>query len=334
MARTTRPLTNTEVKQAKPKAREYNLADGNGLYLRIKPNGSKLWLFNYSRPFTKKRANISLGTYPDLSLASARAKRQKMRVLLADDIDPKQFKIDQLRNQREAHKNTLRHVFNQWLETKKSKVSTGYAKDIEAAFQTSHRSQTRQAPYPPKSRLVTQSRQSSRLLHKGSLETVKRLCQRLNEVMVYATNTGLRDSNPLAGIQKAFESPTRRNMPTIKPDQLPELVGRLNHANVRRTTRSLIEWQLHTMVRPNEAAGARWEELDLTQKLWTIPAARMKRRRPHTVPLTDQMLAILDTMKPISARREFVFPSERNPRTHTHTQTANMALKRMGFEAN
>ena len=79
MANTTRPLTNTEVKQAKPRQKEYNLADGNGLALRIKPNGSKYWIFNYSRPHTKRRANISFGIYPDLSLANARKQRDSAR---------------------------------------------------------------------------------------------------------------------------------------------------------------------------------------------------------------------------------------------------------------
>lgn len=87
MARITNPLTNTEIKQAKRKDKEYNLSDGNGLMLRVKPNGSKIWLFNYFRPFTKKRANLSFGLYPDLSLSDARTKRQEARTLLAKDID-------------------------------------------------------------------------------------------------------------------------------------------------------------------------------------------------------------------------------------------------------
>jgi hypothetical protein len=88
MARTTRPLTDTEVKKTKPKEREYNLADGNGLYLRVKPNGSKLWLFNYTRPHTKNRANMSLGQYPSLSLAKAREASRKNLELLSEKIDP------------------------------------------------------------------------------------------------------------------------------------------------------------------------------------------------------------------------------------------------------
>ena len=89
MAKTTKSLTNIEVNKAKPKSKEYNLADVEGLALRVKPQGSKLWIFNYSRPFTKKRANISFGNYPDVSLADAREKRTNARKLLAKDIDPK-----------------------------------------------------------------------------------------------------------------------------------------------------------------------------------------------------------------------------------------------------
>ena len=91
MARKTTALTNTEVSQAKAKEKEYNLSDGDGLMLRVKPSGSKLWLFNYSRPYTKKRANLSLGSFPELSLASARIKRTEARELLVQNIDPKEY---------------------------------------------------------------------------------------------------------------------------------------------------------------------------------------------------------------------------------------------------
>ena len=120
-------------------------------------------------------------------------------------------------------------------------------------------------------------------------------------------------------------------MPTLKPDQLPALMTILNRASIKLTTRCLIEWQLHTMTRPSEAAGTRWEEINLKKKLWTIPAARMKKAKPHSVPLTPQALALLDIMKPISGKRDFVFPADRNPRNSIHLQTANMALKRMGY---
>jgi len=149
--------------------------------------------------------------------------------------------------------------------------------------------------------------------------------------MIFAVNTGILTANPLSGISKAFQAPTKQHLPTLKPDQLPELMQTIMTASIKRTTRCLIEWQLHTMVRPNEAAGARWVEIDVESKLWTIPAARMKKKKEHIVPLTDQCIALLEFMKPISGHREHVFPADRNSRTHINSSTANMALKRMGY---
>ena len=105
----------------------------------------------------------------------------------------------------------------------------------------------------------------------------------------------------------------------------------LNTASIKITTRCLIEWQLHTMTRPNEAAGALWDEIDYEKELWVIPETRMKKRQSHSVPLTPQTLSLLTVMKPISGHRKHIFPGDRHPDRHAHNQTANTALKRMGF---
>lgn len=121
-------------------------------------------------------------------------------------------------------------------------------------------------------------------------------------------------------------------MATLSPDELKELMVAIANASIKRTTRCLIEWQLHTMTRPAEAATTRWTDIDFDKRIWTIPAERMKKRRIHIIPLTDQALALLEAIKPYSGHREYVFPADRDPRTHCNSQTANMALKRMGFE--
>ncbi len=330
MARIAKPLTNTEVKQAKPKNKEYNLADGDGLALRVKINGSKLWLFNYSRPHTKKRANISLGSYPAVSLADARNRRKDARELLAQDIDPQEHKAEIEQAKRAEHANTLEHIAAQWFEIKKKKVTPNYAEDIWRSLTLHALPAIGKVPiHKIKAPAVIKALKP--VAAKGSLETVKRVCQRLNEIMTFAVNTGLLDANPLAGIRQAFDAPDKKNLPALKPEELPELMKALCTASIKRTTRCLIEWQLHTMVRPSEAAGARWEEIDMDTALWRIPAERMKKKRPHTIPLSLQAVALLETMEPISSGREHVFPADRNPKTHTHEQTANMALKRMGF---
>ncbi|MGK0371253.1 MAG: integrase, partial [Glaciecola sp.] len=139
------------------------------------------------------------------------------------------------------------------------------------------------------------------------------------------------ETNQLAGIIKAFQAPEKKNLPTLTPSQLHQLIVRISNASIKRTTRSLLEWQLHTMVRPSEAAGAKWSEIDTKKKLWTIPAERMKKKRIHIVPLTDQTIALLEALKPYSGHRDYIFPSDRDPKKPTNPQTANMAIKRMGY---
>lgn len=149
--------------------------------------------------------------------------------------------------------------------------------------------------------------------------------------MIYAVNTGLIDANPASGIGIAFEKPKKQNMPSLRPEELPKLMRSLLMSNLSVPTRCLIELQLLTLVRPSEASGAQWSEIDLNAKLWTIPADRMKAKREHIVPLSPQALDILEVMKPISAHREHIFPSRNDPKQAMNSQTTNAALKRIGY---
>lgn len=121
-------------------------------------------------------------------------------------------------------------------------------------------------------------------------------------------------------------------MAALPPEELPELMMEIGNASIKRITRCLVEWQLNTMTRASEAATTRWADIDFEKAVWVIPAERMKKHRPHAIPLTAQSLALLATVNPLSGNREYVFPSDRNPRTYANSQTANMALKRMGFQ--
>ena len=331
MARVTKPLTHTEVKQAKPKGKEFNLVDGDGLALRVKPNGSKLWVFNYFRPYTKKRTSLSFGSYPAVSLADARGKRNSAKELLAKDIDPKEHRDEISRLNDVAYNNTLENIASKWLEVKRSSISENHAADTWRSLELHIFPSLGKVPMH-KITAVNTIEIIESIAARGSLETVKRLCQRLNEIMVYSVNTGIIPNNPLAGISKAFQQPVKQHLPTLKPEQLPTLMAVLSQASIKYTTRCLIEWQLHTMVRPSEAAGTRWDEIDFDNSLWKIPAGRMKQKKAHTIPLTPQSLALLETMQSISSRSEFVFPSDRTFKMHINSSTANMALKRMGFD--
>jgi integrase len=291
------------------------------------PNSGYLTITDHS---PKVRTCLSFGSYPEVSIADARSERKSARALLAQNIDPKEHRDENKLKKELEYANTLEHIAAQWLEVKKSSVSTDHANDTWRSLEVHIFPILGKLPIHKISAVKTIVTIKP-IAAKGSLETVKRLCQRLNEIMIFAVNTGILTANPLAGISKAFQAPTKQHLPTLRPDQLSELMQTIVNASIKRTTRCLIEWQLHTMVRPSEAAGTRWEEIDFDNRIWTIPAERMKKKKEHIVPLTEQCIAILESMKPISGHREYVFPADRDPRTHINSSTANVALKRMGY---
>jgi len=323
-------LTETKIKNASPRESDYVLGDGDGLQMRVRSNGSKLWNFNYYHPLTKKRINMGLGAYPETGLAQARKLTVDARQLIALGLDPKEHRDNARQQLRAASEHTLRKVAESWFELKKEGVTQAHAEDIWRSltlhvFQDLGDLQISSITAPKVIDLLRP------LETKGSLETVKRLSQRLNEILTYAVNSGLVQANPLSGIRAVFKKPKKQHMPALNPNELPELMVAIANASIKRTTRALIEWQLHTMTRPVEAATTCWADINFDNKTWTIPAERMKKRRAHIVPLTEQALAVLQAVRPYSGHREFVFPADRNPRTHCNSQTANMALKRMGF---
>jgi integrase len=331
MAKITKPLTNTEVSQAKPKDNDYTLLDGEGLQLRVKTSGTKSWLFNYYHPITKKRKNLSLGQYPALTLAEARKQRASSKELLTNNIDPKEYRDDQLSDEKLKMGFTLKSIALDWFEVKKTKIAETTSKSLWRNFENhlfpsiGHR---------PIDKILAPEviKTLKPLAGKGSLETLHKTIGHLNEVMKHAVNTGRIHHNPLAGISAAFNTPKVTHMATIKPEELPELMKAISYSNITLVTRCLLEFQLHTMVRSSEAAKASWDEIDFENMLWEIPAERMKMKVKHTVPLTQQVLNLLELVKPLTGERKYIFPADRHPNKPSGSERANKALQRIGFK--
>lgn len=331
MARITKPLSNTEVKQAKPKDKEYNLADGDGLSLRVKPNGSKLWIFNYYRPYTKKRANIGFGQYPALSIAEARKLRLDARELLAKDIDPKADR--EVKAQEE--KNTLENTFSKYAEAWKE-IKTAQWK--EPTIRRAHQTLSKHALPVLKDLPISQVKPKQiiaimkPIIAEGKRETVKRLCSFINQIMRLAVADGSIEFNPISDLSGFFPSAEREHFKTLKPEQLPYLLKVMARAKISVITRFMFELQLHTAVRPVEAATARWEEFNLEEKLWIIPANKMKKNREHIIPLSPQVIDLLELLRPISGDKDYLFPGVKHPSSHANRETVNTAMKRNGLQ--
>lgn len=330
MARMTRPLTNNEILKAKPQEKDFTLHDGDGLFLLVKTSGKKLWRFRYQRPNSSSRTNLSLGSYPALTLAVARQVRDQHMSLLAQGIDP-QKQQEEVSEQLQIELDSIFSVVaGRWFQLKSKSVTEDYAKDIWRSLEKDIFPNIGEIPVQTlKARTIVEALEPIKA--RGALETVRRLVQRINEIMIFAVNTGLIDANPASGVGMAFERPKKKNMPTLRPEELPKLMRSLVMSNLSITTRCLIEWQLLTLVRPSEASGTRWAEIDFDLNLWVIPAERMKAKREHIVPLSKQALDILEVMRPLSANRQYVFPSRNKPKEPMNSQTANAALKRIGY---
>ena len=329
----TNRLSDTKVKNAKVETKESTLPDGEGLELRVKPNGGKRWVFKYQRPADKKRTNMGFGTYPEVSLAAARERRREARALLAQGIDPKLHKEEQIATaqaEQEASANTFERMASKWLELKRHDVSEAYAADSWRSLELYVLPFIGSLPIDqiraPKVIEILRPIEAD-----GKHETVRRLCQRINEILDYSVNHGLLAANPCSAVRKVFKKPTKKHMPTLTPEELPLLMADIANGRLDPTTRCQIEWSLHTLVRPGESAGTRWDEIDMEAKVWNIPAERMKMDRPHRVPLTPQALSLLERMRLISGHRPFVFPGYRDPLGHINDQSANAALKRLGY---
>lgn len=304
--------------------------DGDGLFLLVKTTGKKIWRFRYQVPGTSKRTMISLGAYPALSLADAREVRAEKLAMLVKGIDPQARAGEEAEKLQIAQESIFVNVARKWFELKQSHVSADHAKDIWRSIEKDILPSIENVPVQElKARTLIQVLEPIKA--RGALETVRRLVQRINEIMIYAVNVGLIEANPASGIGNAFERPKKQHMPTIRPEELPKLMRTISMSNLSIPTRCLLEWQLLTLIRPAEASATAWSEIDIENKQWCIPAVRMKAKRDHIVPLSEQALELLEIMRPISGNRQYVFPSRNDPRKPMNSQTANAALKRIGY---
>lgn len=331
MARIVKPLTDTEIKTAKLKDKEYTLHDGDGLQLIVTIKGKKHWQFRYYRPITKGRVKVSFGSYPSVSLADARKTKDKYRALIAKNIDPQVHFEQEKQNLLNQKQNTFKSVAKDWFEVKKTTVKEDTAKDIWRSLELHIFNSIGNIPISDLKRKILVDTIKP-IEQKGSLETVKRISQRIHEIFVYAMNIGIINATPTSELGKAFLFPKKKHMLTILPKDLPYLVNDMISTNITLSTRLLFFWQLLTMTRPNESAATKWSEIDLANKVWVIPAERMKMNREQKIPLSQQALHILYKMQSISSNNPYVFASNIHANKPMNSQTVNAALKRTGYK--
>lgn len=337
MAKVTVELNNTQIKNAKPAEKDYKLMDGKGLFLLVKKSGSKLWRFRYKRPYTNKQTDLGLGGYPEITLQQARKKRDEYLSLLAQNIDPQQHKELSERLEQQRITNTFRSVAENWKAKKEDTIKPLTLKKYWGIVESYL--MPKLADYPISEVTPLLAKSALEIPYKqGKAEMFRKSVKLLNAILDHAVySLFLISTNPCSKISTAFEPLKRGKNPAIKPEELPEFFDKMENSDTDLLTKYLIQWQLLTMVRPNEAVTAEWAEIDFDKKLWTIPAEKMKQTKasddkPHLVPLSKQALSLLERIKRLDKRSPFIFPSVRSKAGYLNRETANNAIRdNMGY---
>lgn len=322
MPKVTTPLTATQVKNAKPKAKVYKLSDGGGLALRVSPSGQRSWEL---RVMINGQRKSLYKPFEALSLAEARVWRDEVRgaVLSGNPLSV-------------LDGSTFAEIFEDWFARWQKTVSADYGQQVYRAVQANV------MPYLGQM-LVSDIRpihiiESLKGMEgRGVLEYLKRTKIGVKLPLDFAVARGLIDVNPALSVTgQAFEAHVSVPMRALAPEELPFLVQRIEEARrldrLTLQTYCLIYWQLVTMTRPAEAVMARWSEIDVEKRLWEIPADRMKRRLAHVVPLPDFLLKMLEMLRAANQHGIFLFEGS-SGNGHVSRETIRVAFGRLGIDS-
>jgi integrase len=322
------PLSDTAVRNAKPKHAPYKLADGEGMYLLVQPSGAKYWRLKYR--YAGKEKVLALGVYPDVTLRAARDKRADARRKLLNDADPSEARKADKRAARLRTENTFEAIAREWWELKKSSWSEAHAGAVKTRlekllFPTLGSRPIAEIDAPE---LLDTLRAIER---RDALELASKTRIVAGMVFRYAIQTGRAKTDPARDLRGALKTRETQHYAKLSDDDLPEFLRKLDAYDGNTVTKLAIKLLALTFVRTGELRGARWGEFDVQKGEWRIPAERMKTRAEHLVPLSRQALEVLEQLKPITGGREHLFPNEHKPREVMSENTILFALYRMGY---
>ena len=319
----------TTVANAKPKAKDYKLSDGSGLYLLVRPNGSKLWRLNYR--YMDKERTLAFGSWPEVTLADARSRRDEARRLLASGIDPShQQKIDAARARVEEN-DTFKTVALEW--TAKNE------REGMAEITLSKIRWLLDKAYPkignrPVAKITAQEVLAvlRAVEATGRYESARRMRSVLSRVFRYAIATTRAERDPAGDLRGALTVPKAKHLAAITTaNGAGELMRAIEGYTGHAITLFGLRLSAHLFVRPGELRQAEWSDFEFEQAVWCIPAEKMKMRRPHRVPLSTQALDLFEQLWELTGTGKYCFPSFRSPLRPMSENTVNAALRALGF---
>ena len=321
-------LTDKAIKALESKEKQYKVSDGQGLYVLVHPNGSKYWKLKY-RIHNKEKA-LSIGKYPEVSLAEAREEVFHAKKQLKEGIDLSQKKqLDKLMLATSAS-NSFEEIAREWHDNQKDSWTERHANYVLRRIEADLFG-------PLGNRPISEIKSPEllavlRLVEKrGAIDIAKRLLQTSGQIFRYAVATGKTDRDITSDLKGALKTRVKTNYSYLRPEEFGEFCAALEKYKGEYQTKLGLKLLIHTFVRTKELRGAKWDEISFETRLWKIPAIRMKMRKEHWIPLSAQVIEILHEIKAISSGSEYLFPNVNNPRKFMSENTLLYAMYRLGY---
>ena len=323
------PLNDRQIKNAKPAAKPYKLADGSGLYLAVTPAGGKLWRLKYRSGGKEKL--LTIGKYPAVSLLEARQAAEQARADLAKGIDPAAAKQQAKAERQAALQNTFEAIARRWHADNLHRWKPNHAARLLAYMEKDVFPAIGGEPIDAIRANDIKSLLSI-VLSRGAVNTAEKIRDWIGAVFDYAAMLEITDRNPARALKGFLPKRETAHMAALPREELTEFCRRLIAADIKPQNRIAMLLIMLVFVRNTELRGGRWEEIDFKARLWTIPAERMKRPRIHVIPLADWPLELLKELHAITGNTPYLFPSRTNADGYISDATLTRIIERIGYK--
>lgn len=318
-------LNDLLVKKAKATEKVLKLSDGDGLILLVKPTGGKIWHFRYRRPVGGKENTLSLGSYPEVTLSMARLRRLELRRMLEQGVDPSVQRQAEAQVERDTFEVVAREWFNlfttEFAEKHAHRIMIRLEQDIFPLI----------GALPVGAVRAPDLVQVLRRVEQRSIQTAHRVRINLGQIFRYAVATGKAESDPTTALRGTLPNVRHKHHPApLDHKEIGRLLSGIDGYQGSAVVRTALQLLALTFVRPGELRNAQWAEIDLERSVWEIPAARMKMKQPHLVPLSRQAVDLLRWLQTLTGNGPLVFPGRNNQRPLSDT-AMNAALRYLGW---
>lgn len=323
-------LTDAKIRGAQTRARPYKLSDGGGLVLLVHPNGSKYWRFNYR--FGEKSRSLSVGTYPQVSLAKARLKREEAKELLRENLDPSDQRRQEKLLARYRDRNSFQAIAEEWRDCNRARWTPRHENRTWSRLENHvfpHMGKRAVSGIKPLEVLVV----VRRIEEAGHTDTSRRVLGIVRAIFAYAIATGRADLNPAIQLAGTLVPHRVQHYPTLHISEVGGFLRILESFETTEQNKISVKVLMHTALRTGELRYGRWQDVDLENREWRIPAEFTKSRKEHAVPLSNQVCELFLQLKSLTGRGEWLFPNQQGRVQPVMSEnTVNHLIRRMGYQ--